>query len=139
MADATSGPDAPRLDTDAPTGARLPAADGHATSTAALQRYGTIVVVGGGCYGSYYVRQLGRARGAGALTWEHLVVVDRDPNCRVALEAQADGPDLVVSEWAEYFSRYLDLAAEDPADAIADAIVPSPLMPHLLFDWLVSR
>src|SRR5207248_2590013 len=25
------------------------------------QRYGTIVVVGGGCYGSYYVRQLRRA------------------------------------------------------------------------------
>src|SRR3954468_6789507 len=48
------------------------------------RRDGTIVVVGGGCYGSYYVRQLSRAADAGALSWERLVVVDRDPECRVA-------------------------------------------------------
>src|SRR5215210_128458 len=62
---------------------------------AAGRSYGTIVVVGGGCYGSYYVRQLSRAAEAGALTWERLVVVDRDPNCRVArarASALAGGP-----------------------------------------------
>ena len=47
------------------------------------QRYGTIIVVGGGCYGSYYVRQLGRAAAAGAIACKRLVVVDRDPECRV--------------------------------------------------------
>ena len=48
------------------------------------QAFGTIVVVGGGCYGSYYVRQLGRAVAAGALVCRRVLVVDRDANCRVA-------------------------------------------------------
>ena len=52
-------------------------------------RYGTLIVVGGGCYGSYYVRQLGRARAAGALAWERLIVVDRDSGCRIATERSA--------------------------------------------------
>src|SRR5689334_2020892 len=79
------------------------------------QRYGTIIIVGGGCYGSYYVRQLQRASSAGALTYERLAVVDRDPACRVArgLES-ADGsegsglprPEVVVREWQEFFRDY---------------------------------
>jgi hypothetical protein len=105
--------------------------------------YGTIVVVGGGCYGSYYVRQLGRARAAGALTWDRLIVVDRDPACRVASERQtaqhaASGPDLVSADWRDFFARYLEDALSAP-EARTDAIVPSPLMPHLMFEWLVQR
>lgn len=102
------------------------------------QRYGDIVVVGGGCYGSYYVRQLRRARAAGALTWARLVVVDRDPACRVA--GDADGVTLVTRDWTLFFNEYLAAAAARGADAVAgDAIVPSPLMPHLMSHWLVSR
>jgi hypothetical protein len=101
--------------------------------------YGTIVVIGGGCYGSYYVRQLGRAWSAGALRWQRLVVVDRDPECRVAragATAEADSPHIIVSDWAEYLDRYLADAASDLSGADRDAIVPSPLMPHLAFEWL---
>lgn len=105
------------------------------------QRYGTIVVVGGGCYGSYYVRQLGRAAQAGALSWKKLVVVDRDAGCAVARDAtlhaapsgSMPAPELVAAEWREYFAGFLPGAAAD------DAIVPSPLMPHLLYDWLLTR
>ncbi len=61
-----------------------------ATSGVARSRYGTIVVVGGGCYGSYYVRQLGRASRAGALEWERLLVVDKDQRCAVALGEETD-------------------------------------------------
>ena len=50
--------------------------------------YGTIVVVGGGCYGSYYVRQLGRSRRAGRIAYEQLLVVDRDAQCAVAVGAR---------------------------------------------------
>ena len=60
------------------------------------QRYGTVVVVGGGCYGSYYVRQLRRAAQNGALGYERLLVVDRDPSCRVAREVLA--ADALVAE-----------------------------------------
>jgi hypothetical protein len=109
------------------------------------QRYGTIVVVGGGCYGSYYVRQLGRAARAGALISERVLVVDRDPNCRVATERTADiatNVEIVVDDWTSFFDRYLDDAASKSLDAAADApdaIVPSPLMPHLMYEWLARR
>ena len=123
--------------------AELPLLDATA-APAARTRYGTIVVVGGGCYGAYYVRQLGRARRAGRIAYGRLVVVDRDAACRVATAARS--PDLrdaeaevAVAEWTPYFARYLGAAAAAPHEAADDAIVPSPLMPHLLYEWLADR
>ena len=112
----------------------------------APDRYGTIVVVGGGCYGSYYVRQLGRAADAGAVTWERLVAVDRDPACTVAAtpELRADhgdspGAEVVVTEWGAFFDDYLGATADGARVDHRDAIVPSPLMPHLMVQWLIAR
>jgi len=111
-----------------------------------MQRYGTVVVVGGGCYGSYYVRQLGRAVKADALGYDRLLVVDRDVHCRVAAEREdrsrerfegAPDPEVVVSDWSAFFARYFDEASRD--GATADAIVPSPLMPHLMYQWILAR
>lgn len=124
MADVTSGPE------------RVPRARRE------TQRFGTIVVVGGGCYGRYYVRQLARAERAGALAWRELVVVDRDAACQVATLSSAERPTglrLARAEWSAYFAEYLASAAEHPVDAEHDAIVPSPLMPHLMADWLRDR
>jgi tRNA A37 threonylcarbamoyladenosine dehydratase len=61
----------------------------------APQRYASIIVIGGGCYGTYYVRQLQRAARAGALEAREIVVVDRDAACAVARDRavhQAEGP-----------------------------------------------
>ena len=105
-------------------------------------RFGTIIVVGGGCYGSYYVRQLGRAAASGAATWSALVVVDRDSACRVSMLAEVDRPPglrVEVATWDEYFSRYLADASTHAVETADDAIVPSPLMPHLMAEWLVRR
>jgi hypothetical protein len=110
-----------------------------------VQRYGTIVVVGGGCYGSYYVRQLGRASSADALSAERVLVVDRDPACRVAAGLQSERKmklELVVSDWTAFFDSYLgDAAARTEAGdgELPDAIVPSPLMPHLMYEWIERR
>lgn len=95
--------------------------------------YGTIVVIGGGCYGAYYVTQLKRALAAGALTYDRVLVVDRDPHCRVA----AEHPDVAraESEWAPFFDRYFS----ESSPGTTDAIVPSPLMPHLMYQWLLRR
>lgn len=105
------------------------------------QSYRTIIIVGGGCYGGYYVRQLDRAARAGAVNAERLLVVDHDPNCSVrpALENSAIPAELVVRDWREFFDDYLTTAAADPANHALDAIVPSPLMPHLMGEWLVKR
>lgn len=109
-------------------------------SERATQHYGDIVVVGGGCYGSYYVRQLTRARAAGALDWQRLVVVDRDADCQVSREF-IDVPqlELVAREWGSFFAEYLAAAARNARGAVEDAIVPSPLMPHLMGQWVMSR
>jgi hypothetical protein len=123
MADAASAPDTARA--------------GRAT-----RHFGTIVVVGGGCYGGYYVRQLLRAERAGAVAWEALVVVDRDARCPVALlpvDQQPGAMRLEIGEWREWFAGYLGAAASEPVRHEADAIVPSPLMPHLMADWLADR
>ena len=106
------------------------------------QRFGTIVVVGGGCYGSYYVRQLARAVRAGAIVAHSVVVVDRDAGCAVAVDAGLEKPPgltLAIAEWESFFRGYLDGAATNPASVAGDAIVPSPLMPHLMADWLLGR
>lgn len=109
------------------------------------QRYGTIVVVGGGCYGGYYVRQLHRAADAGALIARELVVVDHDAHCAVASTLSSGvGPAAIptriaVGDWRDYFRDYLGAAAADPRAFREDAIVPSPLMPHLMGEWLVER
>jgi hypothetical protein len=97
-----------------------------------------IAVVGGGCYGSFYARQLLRARAQGKVRWRRLLVVDRDPACRVAGDpALAASCELVAREWGAFFDDYL---ATPPDDARApDTIVPSPLMPHLMFEWLLRR
>jgi len=110
----------------------------------AVQRYGTIIVVGGGCYGSYYVRQLRRAVRAGALEAQRVVVVDRDTNCAVARELASSAPDalrvdVLTQDWSRFFADYLAKAIEAPERHRGDAIVPSPLMPHLMGEWLVAR
>ena len=98
------------------------------------QHFGRIVIIGGGCYGGYYVRQLRRAVTAGAVRCAGIVVVDRDPACAVATEVRSGDPlvSIEAAEWRDYLARFLPTAGR------ADAIVPSPLMPHLLRDWLVD-
>jgi len=103
--------------------------------------------VGGGCYGTFYARQLERAKARGALTYARVLVVDRDPGCQVTRDL-ASSPDreLVVQDWDSFFDQYLGTHTSSPrrkpgssaptADALPSYIVPSPLMPHLMFDWL---
>jgi hypothetical protein len=94
-----------------------------------------IIVVGGGCYGTFYLNQLIHARERGAAAWERLLIVDQDAGCRAARERLAgEGVELRIGEWGAFFDEYL--AAAIPSNP-PDAIVPSPLMPHLMFEWLL--
>lgn len=100
---------------------------------------GQIAIVGGGCYGTFYAGQLLRARERGKLSYRQVTVVDRDPACRFTREiGSGDGAELVVEEWSRFFDDWLSRPMPPPA-APPDAIVPSPLMPHLMFEWLLRR
>jgi hypothetical protein len=44
-----------------------------------------------------------------------------------------------VEEWNAFFDRFLAAARPPPPGEPQDYIVPSPLMPHLMFEWLLRR
>ncbi len=99
-----------------------------------------VAIVGGGCYGTFYAGQMMRARERGKARFRRLLVVDRDPRCRFTAEiGAADDRELVVAEWGEFFDDWLGRPRGPDATGPGDAIVPSPLMPHLMYQWLVRR
>ena len=98
---------------------------------------GDVVVIGGGCYGTFYAGQLAAARERGKATYRRVLVVDRDPACRMQRElGEAPGRQLVVAEWDDFLDRYLGGGESGREE---DVIVPSPLMPHLMYGWLLRR
>jgi len=99
-----------------------------------------LIVVGGGCYGTFYTAQLAKAKQQGKARFRHVVVVDRDPACRAKVEL-GDAPDraYVVRDWQAYFGEFLSAAPRAVPGEPEDYIVPSPLMPHLMFEWVRAR
>jgi hypothetical protein len=99
-----------------------------------------VVIVGGGCYGTFYAGQLLRAADRGKAEYRKLLVVDRDPGCRFAREiGSGDTKLLVVQSWDDFFDQYLNALIPPSPDQPGDTIVPSPLMPHLMYQWLERR
>ena len=96
------------------------------------------MVVGGGCYGTFYASQLAKAKARGKTEYRTVLVVDRNPDCRAKREL-GEAPDrrFVAKDWSAFFDEFLTVRPSDrPAD---DFIVPSPHMPHLMFEWVLRR
>ena len=99
-----------------------------------------VVVVGGGCYGAFYAGQLAKARDKGRARFRRVVIVDRDAECRARRElGEAADRVFVVSEWTAYFNAFLGSSVPAAPGAPRDYIVPSPLMPHLMFQWVLRE
>lgn len=96
--------------------------------------FGDILVIGGGCYGSFYTGQLELARSRRRLGYQRLIVVDRDRRCRVFQSDPEPRRERVCAEWGTFLDGYL---SRPPPES--SLIVPSPLMPHLLYQWLQRR
>lgn len=95
-----------------------------------------VAIIGGGCYGTFYARQLLAARARGAVRFGRLLLVDRDPACQAARELlPVEGAGLVTAGWDGFLAGFLEAPAPN-AGGPDDAIVPSPLMPHLMAHWL---
>lgn len=94
------------------------------------------IIIGGGCYGTYHARQLLRAANKGALIHAGLVIVDRNPDCAARREfAGCSDVRFLTADWIDFVDSYLDTA---PA-ASEDVLVPTPIGPHLMFEWLRRR
>jgi hypothetical protein len=99
-----------------------------------------VIVVGGGCYGTFYATQLAKAKEKGKARFRKVVVVDRDPDCRARRElGDASDREFVERGWTEYFDAFLGSSDRAAPGAPQDYIVPSPLMPHLMFEWVLRR
>jgi len=98
-----------------------------------------VAIIGGGCYGTFYARQLATARDRGTIEYRCVLVVDHDANCQAARELppRADR-QVIVADWDRFLDTFLAID-EEPAAPPDDAIVPSPLMPHLMAGWLERK
>lgn len=94
--------------------------------------------MGGGCYGTFYATQLEKAAARGRAVFDTVTIVDRNADCQARRElGEHRRRRFAVAEWTAFFDERLAGAAGDAA--APDAIVPSPLMPHLMFEWLAGR
>ena len=91
------------------------------------------IIFGGGCYGSFYARQLIRAAAAGVNVGE-IVVVDHnaEPPARSHTSPLLH---FVRQDWDCFCDAYFNTL---PADS-PDHIVPPPFTPHLALRWLLRR
>ena len=97
-----------------------------------------VVIVGGGCYGTFYAMQLAKARDRAKARYRRVIVVDHDAACRARRQlGEAADLTFVTRDWSEFFREFLAGAAASPSEG--DYIVPSPHMPHLMFEWLLGR
>lgn len=94
------------------------------------------LILGGGCYGTFYARQLLRARDAGALSDPEVWVVDRQPRPRAR---DTVGPDPALRFVASDWDAFLDEHLSELPDSSEDRIVPSPFTPHLALGWLLRK
>jgi hypothetical protein len=111
---------------------------------------GEVVIIGGGCYGTFYAKQLSEAKRRGKADFTRLLVVDRNPDCQFTSElGDSDDRQLVAQEWGDFLDSYLGDTTATASDGDMPSlhsmappsgeIVPSPLMPHLMYEWLVRR
>jgi hypothetical protein len=93
-----------------------------------------LAIIGGGCYGSYHARQLLKAVRSGRLAGERLLIVDRNATCAAAAEL-GDAPEVTVvtADWLSFLRDWLPAAGPD------DQLIPAPLAPHLLWEWLAAE
>jgi hypothetical protein len=99
-----------------------------------------VIVIGGGCYGTFYAGQLAKAKEKGKADYRRVIVVDRDLECRARAEL-GEAPDraFVTADWSAYFDERLGDARPSAGVTEQDYIVPSPHMPHLMFEWVLRR
>ena len=89
--------------------------------------------MGGGCYGTFYASQLAKAKARGKVDFRTVIVVDRNPDCRARRElGDAEDRRFVTQEWTPFFDGFFTHVDDD-------YVVPSPHMPHLMFEWVLGR
>jgi len=77
------------------------------------------------------VRRLFKAESAGKITFDRILIIDRDPRCAAAALV-GDRVSLVTDSWADWLGGNLSQCAP------SDHVVPYHWAPHVLLDWLTA-
>ncbi len=95
-------------------------------------------IIGGGCFGTFYTRQLLRYADRAGGPVARIVIIDRDPSCRVAREVQDPRVEIEVADWADHLSTILPAAVSRVAagEPVTGRIVPSPFASHIMLEAL---
>lgn len=92
-----------------------------------------LIVFGGGCYGSFYTRQLLRAADKNEIANAEIIVVDHNSN-PLAKEFASDARvHIVRQDWDDFLDEYMRGVDVDGSDQF----VPPPFTPHLALAWLL--
>lgn len=76
---------------------------------------------------------MAKAKARGKTQYRTVIVVDRDRECKTRRElGEASDRTFVESDWDVFFDQFFPEADDDQ-------IVPSPHMPHLMFEWVLRR
>jgi hypothetical protein len=98
-----------------------------------------IYILGGGCFGAQYARWLAAGRERGKVSFDRLVIVDKDPDCAAASKIKEPFVHIETSDWVDFLKNY----TEQTPRTTKDLIVPSHAAPHLLgktfFDLIKSQ
>jgi hypothetical protein len=92
------------------------------------------VIFGGGCYGTFYARQLLRAHEKG-ISVSEIVIVDHNESPAARNTINSPIARFVKQEWDDFCDVYFGTLSADAADQI----VPPPFTPHLALAWLLRR
>ena len=92
------------------------------------------LVIGGGCYGTYYCRQL--LRGAVKLGLEKITVVDHQVDCQVRREIADPRIEHLTTDWHDFLLPYFheQVARRRSGVELTDHYVPPCIGPHFLFE-----
>ena len=100
------------------------------------------IILGGGCFGTFYARQLLRAKN---LSFEKIIIVDikdsQNP-CQAFQELGDGGGRIqhVTSDWKDFFYPYLNQKINEASQghAIDDHYIPPTFAPHVLMEAFLS-
>lgn len=93
------------------------------------------IIFGGGCYGTFYTRQLLRAADKTEISEPEIIVVDHNANPKANEHASDPRVEIRRADWDDFMDEYMrsvDVACNDQ-------FVPPPFTPHLALAWLLRR
>jgi hypothetical protein len=98
------------------------------------------LIIGGGCYGSFYTRQL--LRGAARIGFSKIHIVDKDKNCQAAREYPPSDKLLFhFEDWKAFLSDYFSeqLKKKQKGYEVSDHYVPPTFAPHILLELFLEK